>query len=408
MSITLAEAQSQFVSLVSCNQATEIVDLSQALGRVCAADIHAPIQVPSFDNSAMDGFAVCEQDLQQVPATLPVNARVTAGDKRISHQAGTVTRIFTGGIMPDGADAVVIQENCEISENDLSVTVLKSVVAGQNVRPAGQDIQQGELVIAKGERLEPARIGLVASVGINKLEVFSPLKVGICVTGNELVEPGEKLEVGQIYNSNQAMLTALCQSLNFEVVKSKIVADSLQATCDELLALAKKCDVIITSGGVSVGEEDYIKPALEELGEINHWRVQMKPGKPVVFGKVTVNSSVIPVIGLPGNPVSSFVVFQLLALPVLKTMQGLSACKAKSFMVSAGFDKAQVQREEYIRVKLNDCEQRGNKVVPYTNLSSGVLSSIAWADGLVKQAIGSEIVEGEMVEFFPLHQGLLL
>lgn len=408
MNTTLAEAQRQFVSFVGCQQTAEIVKLEQALGRVCAVDIVAPIQVPPFDNSAMDGFAICAADVQQVPITLPINARVTAGDSQQVHQPQTATRIFTGGVMPSGADAVGIQENCQISEDGKSVTILETVSAWQNVRPAGQDIQQRQMVVAKGEKLNPAHIGLLASVGVEHLKVFAKLKVGICVTGDELVEPGQPLAMGQIYNSNQPMLTALCQSLNFETIKSKIVADSLQATCEELRSLASKCDVIITSGGVSVGEEDYIKPALEELGEINHWRVQMKPGKPVVFGQINSDSKSTPVIGLPGNPVSSFVVFQLLALPVLKKMQGLQTKPMNSFSIKADFNKPSVKREEYIRVQIETCSQQGKTAVPYSNSSSGILSSIAWADGLVKQAIGEEITEGDMVEFYPLHQGVMI
>ena len=402
MVLSVDQAREQFAAAVSCSQATHRCDLSDSLGRVLAEDVYATVQVPPADNSAMDGFTVNSADLiGSEPFTLPVSQRIAAGDVGSALEQGTAARIFTGATMPQGADAVVIQENCAYESDDF-VTIQKAVSAGDNVRPAGQDIRLGDLVVARGRRLNPVDLGLIASVGDAQVSVLETLKVAIFSTGDELALPGQVLKPGQIYNSNRPMLMALCEQLGFETVDVGVVEDTLSATKAALRAAAGNADVIISSGGVSVGEEDHIRPALEELGELNHWKVQMKPGKPVVLGKVDTK----PFVGLPGNPVSSFVVFQLLAMPLLQKLQGEQLSELAAIDVPAGFEKSSAAREEFIRVRLN--RDSGSAVAElFDNQSSGVLFSLAWADGLVRQRIGEEIKLGDPLEFLPLTRGVL-
>ncbi|MEM7358251.1 MAG: gephyrin-like molybdotransferase Glp [Pseudomonadota bacterium] len=404
---TVEQARKTFAESVRCQQLTEAVSLAAALQRVAAVDVASEIRVPPDANSAMDGFAVHSADLQDGQTTLPISQRIAAGQQSEDLEPGTAARIFTGGMMPGNADAVVIQENCEYAESGDEVKVVKPVTAGANVRPAGQDIAIGAQIVKRGKRLSAVDLGLLASIGESRVTVYAPLKVAIFSTGDELVEPGQILQAGQIYNSNRTMLMALCQQLGFDPIDCGIVEDTLEATKAALEAAGQQADIILTSGGVSVGEEDHIKPAVEALGELNHWKVQMKPGKPVVFGCVQGT----PIMGLPGNPVSSYVVFQLLAVPVLRTLQGEVVAPLQSHRVEAAFSKAKVSREEYIRVRLNvdsgSTEGLHASAELFDNQSSGVLSSLTWADGLVRQRIDQTINSGDLVEFLPLTAGML-
>lgn len=400
--LTVDQARAQFAELVECYQATEMCALDDALLRVVAQDVYSPINVPPSDNSAMDGFAVAAKDITSVPIKLPVSQRIAAGQVGEKLEPGHAARIFTGASIPAGANAVVIQENCDYADELDSVTINCSVSENDNIRPAGQDIAAGALVIKKGQRLSAIDLGLLASVGVSELSVYKPLTIGLFSTGDELVAPGQPLKPGQIYNSNRSMLKGVCKQLGFEVIDCGIVDDTLNATKQALQNAAAKADVIISSGGVSVGEEDYIRPALEAAGEIAHWKVQMKPGKPVVIGKIHDT----PFIGLPGNPVSSFIVLQLLALPMLQTLQGQYLSELKSIPVRAVFNKAEVSREEFIRVQIKPSDSALTAQL-FSNQSSGVLFSLAWADGLVRQRIGQSIAEGDTVEFLPLNEGLL-
>ena len=304
--------------------------------------------------------------------------------------------------MPAGADAVVIQENCDY-DSPAQVTINKMVEANANVRPAGQDIAKGATVVKKGQRLNAIDLSLLASIGLTQVSVYRALKVAIFSTGDELAEPGQKLKPGQIYNSNRTLLIALCRQLGFIPVDCGTVEDTFDATKKALTLAAKEADVIISSGGVSVGEEDHVKPAVEALGTLDLWKVQMKPGKPVAYGKVAE----VPFLGLPGNPVSSYIVFQLLGVPLLKTLQGELSQLPNYYPVKSGFDKKLTRREEYIRVKLERNEFGELLALPFTNLSSGVMSSLSWADGLVRHAVDQEILLGDVLDYFPLNDGLL-
>lgn len=411
--ITVQQARQNFIESVSKPTATEEVSLHRALGRVAAAGQHSAIAVPPCDNSAMDGFAVNSNDLGEGASVLTISQRIPAGAWPDPLQRGSAARIFTGGVMPSGADAVVIQENCDYRDGSDQVTIRKPVSAGENVRPKGQDIAVGAEIIAAGSKLNAVHLGLLASIGSSTVSVYQTITVAVFSTGNELVEPGEALGPGQIYNSNRTMLLALCHQMGYQTVDCGIVEDTLEATKAALKQAAQQADIIISSGGVSVGEEDHIKPAIEALGSLEHWKVQMKPGKPVVLGSV-INT---PILGLPGNPVSSYVVFQLLGIPLLKALQGEVVAAPLVFKVVAGFDKRLTSREEYIRVRISretpsDSKQGGLEsdqplAQLFNNQSSGVLSSLAWADGLVRQSIDQVISKGDTVDFLPLREGLL-
>lgn len=395
--LSVDEAQQKIITDVQALTDTQYVSLKQALGRVVAQDILSSIDIPPQDNSAMDGYAVRSDEVSDNTVCLSVSQRIAAGDVPKALKPGTIARIFTGALIPEGADAVVIQENTEIHEKNKQVYILKPAKSGDNIRPQAQDLSRNQLVVSKGVCLTPRHLALLASVGVAKVLVFRQLNVAILSTGSELAEPGKALKPGQIYNSNRAMLQSYCEQLGYQVTDLGIVKDSYKSIRNTLMKASQVADVIISSGGVSVGEEDHIKPAVEELGSIDFWKVKMKPGKPVTIGEVRDR----PFIGLPGNPVSSFVVFQLFAKPMLAALQGSDHQTATQFPVLAGFSKKQVTREEYIRVKL-EVNSRGKLVAKlFQNQSSGVLSSLVWADGLLKQAIDSQIKKGTQYSFLP-------
>jgi len=400
MMITLLQARQKLEQL-RAELGTQVVSIGESLGRVASSEVTSSIAIPPAHNSAMDGFAICSHDLSRGQTKFPISQRIPAGIAPEPLAAGTAARIFTGGVMPLGADAVVIQENCEY--DDSIVTVLKQVTGGANVRPKGQDVSKGAQVVRKGQKLTAIDISLLASIGLASIEVYKPLKVALFSTGDELVEPGQPLKPGQIYNSNRPLLLALCEKMGFEPYDCGIVEDTLEATKVALTNAAKNADVIISSGGVSVGEEDHVKPAVEALGELVMWKVQMKPGKPVAFGSILDT----PFLGLPGNPVSSFTVFQLLGVPLLNSLQGQETQVEISYPVIAAFSKPLSNREEYIRVKV-ELDANGDLYADrFPNLSSGVMSSLSWADGLVRQDIDSAIEAGQKLSFLPLREAML-
>ncbi len=375
--------------------AAETVAVTTALGRVLAAPQTSTIVVPPLDNSAMDGYAVRVADVVMTGLKLPVSQRILAGAVGQPLQPGTAARIFTGAPVPPGADAVLMQEYCYAEGDDVVVNALPR--RGENIRRAGEDIEAGAQVLAAGTRIGAAEMGLAASVGLAELPVFRRLKVACFFTGNELVTPGTSLQPGQIYNSNRYTLIGLVNALGCELIDLGIVPDSLEATEAALAGAASVADVVITSGGVSVGEADYVKAAVEKLGRVEMWKVAMKPGKPLVYGRVNEADF----IGLPGNPVSAFVTFCLFVRPFLLQRMGVRDVLYRAFPVKADFAWIKPgARREFLRARL----QENGQAAIYPNQSSGVLTSCAWADGLVDLEIGQTVQPGDWIRFIPLSE----
>ncbi|MDD5389754.1 MAG: molybdopterin molybdotransferase MoeA [Gallionellaceae bacterium] len=364
-----------------------------ALGRVLATPLVSEVTVPPLDNAAMDGYALRLADWS-AESWLPISQRIPAGSLGGELAPGTAARIFTGAPVPSGADCVVMQEDCEV--NDGKVRLVTAPRVGSHIRRAGEDIRAGQTVLEAGARLGPAQLGVAASVGAVELGVMRRLKAAVFFTGDEIVLPGQPLAHGRIYNSNRATLVALLSQMGIEVVDLGQVPDRLDATIATLERAALAADVVITSGGVSVGEEDHIKAAVERLGRIEMWKVAMKPGKPLVYGRVG-NADFL---GLPGNPVSAFVVFCLFVRPFLLRRMGAESQPAASFTMPAGFDWPKPgKRREFLRARLQD-----GWAMLYPNQSSGVLTSLAWADGLVDIEAGASVENGESVRFIPLSE----
>lgn len=372
-----------------------VVRTQDSLNRILAEDTNASIDVPGYDNSAMDGYALNSSDVSE-RATLAVSQRIPAGSMGKPLEPGTAARIFTGAPIPEGADVVVMQEHCH-AEGD-RVTINTNVKPGMNVRKAGEDIASGSTIASAGKRIRPQEMGLLASIGVAEVKVKRRLKVATFFTGDEIVMPGNALKPGQIYNSNRFTITGFLTAYNCEIIDLGIVPDTLDATLQVLKEAASQADLVITSGGVSVGEEDYVRIALEQLGELSMWRIAMKPGKPVAFGKVD-NALFM---GLPGNPVSVFVTGLLFARPLIFKMQGDSESLTRSFMIHAGFDWKAGGRQEYLRARIDYTDDRPVATL-YPHQGSGVLSSASWADGLVEVLINRDIKQGDLVPFIPFH-----
>jgi molybdopterin molybdotransferase len=368
-----------------------------ATGRVLAEAQHSALTVPAVDNTSMDGYAVFAADCASGEARLPVSQRIPAGSVPQPLARGTAARIFTGAPIPPGADAVVMQEQCA-ADGD-AVIVRHRPVPGEWVRCVGEDIRAGSEILAKGMKLRPQDAGLAASVGLASLPLYRRLKVAVFFTGDELVMPGEALPAGRIYNSNRFTLNGLLQLLGCEVSDFGIVPDRLDATREVLRRAAAGNDLIVTSGGVSVGEEDHIKPAVEAEGSLSLWKIAVKPGKPLAFGEVHAGAGrKAHFIGLPGNPVSSFVTFLIFVRPFILRCQGVDRIGPLSYPLRADFDWAKPDsRREFLRVKLN----AAGGLDLFTNQSSAVLSSAVWGDGLVDNPAMQAIRRGYMVTFLP-------
>lgn len=378
---------------------SEEVPLLAALNRVLYQSVTAPLAVPGYDNSAMDGYAVNSRDLVAGQTEFAVSQRIPAGSVGRSLLPGTLARIFTGAPMPPGADAVVMQENCRL-EGD-RVFVERAVQAGENVRKAGADVQEGALLFAAGHRLRGPDIGMLASVGIAQIQVCRPLRVALLTTGNELVRPGQALQAGQIYNSNFYTVSALLQSLGHEVIDCGIVEDTLSATEEALHRASVDADCIISSGGVSVGEEDHVRNALERSGELSFWKLAIKPGKPFAFGQVDGT----PFFGLPGNPVSAFVNFVLIVRPCLERLMGVTETLQIPWKLAADFALNESGiRQEYLRVRCVLHERKGLVLQLAGNQSSGVLSSVSASDGLAIIPPKTVVQAGDLLRFLPLSE----
>ncbi|WP_208277531.1 molybdopterin molybdotransferase MoeA [Massilia oculi] len=379
----------------------ETIPTLEANGRVLAADQLATIDVPSADNTQMDGYAVRAEDCASGSATLEVSQRIPAGSVGHELEPGTAARIFTGALIPPGADAVVMQEQAEAVGD--SVTIHHAPRAGEWIRRKGEDISAGAVILPAGSRLRSQELGLAASVGLASLPVRRRLRVAVFFTGDELTMPGdvppEGLKPGAIYNSNRFTLRGLLENFGCEISDYGIVPDSLEATRATLREAARENDLIITSGGVSVGEEDHIKPAVEAEGRLSMWQIAVKPGKPLAFGEVRRDDGSAFFLGLPGNPVSSFVTFLLFVRPFLLRLQGVTGqVEPQGYTVRADFELPKGdRRNEFLRARLNAAG--GLDLFP--NQSSGVLTSTVWGDGLVDNPAGSRIAAGDLVRFIP-------
>ena len=385
------------------------VDLLQADGRVLAADCIAPLQVPPLDNSAMDGYAVRSAEVAQAGTVLPVSQRIPAGQVGTALQVGTVARIFTGAPLPPGADAIVMQEDCTVLD-DGRVRFDAVPQPGQFVRRAGQDIALGSTALQAGLRLTPAALGLAASLGLAQLPVARRPRVALFSTGDELALPGsiapQDLPPGHIFNSNRYVLASLLQRWGCEVVDGGILPDDRVATHAALAQAAQDCDLLVTSAGVSVGEEDHVRPVVEQLGALSLWKIAMKPGKPFAFGHVRRSSEgktagQAHFIGLPGNPVSSLITALVLLRPFVLALQGASVVQPPAHWLTADFEITQRDsRREFLRARRNAAGQ----LELFANQNSGVLTSTVWAEGLVDNPAQTLFARGSSVRFLPFSE----
>ena len=374
---------------------------AQAHGRVLAQDQISNLDVPPMDNSQMDGWAVRRADLL-MGGELTMSQRIAAGSVPSPLLPGTVARVFTGAMIPPGADAVVMQEQARLEGERVSFEAIPE--PGEWIRRAGEDIRRGAVVLEAGTRLSPQALGLAASVGLASLPVKPRVRVACFFTGDELAMPGEPLKPGAIYNSNRFVLTALLSRLGCDVVDLGIVPDTLEATRAALRDAAAASDLIVTSGGMSVGEEDHVKPALQAEGSLKTWQVAIKPGKPLAWGEVRrAQGGTAQFIGLPGNPVSSFVTFLLFVRPFILRMQGVREAADRSLSMRADFDWPKPdRRREFLRARFN--AQGGLDL--FANQGSGVLTSTVWADGLIDNPCQQAIVRGDLVRFLPFSEWL--
>ena len=400
--LTLDEALSRLLGAVSPLAETERVSTFDGLGRVLAQDVHSLVDVPSADNSAMDGYALRSADVPASGTVLPISQRIPAGTVGAPLTPGTAARIFTGALVPEGADAVVMQEQCEALDGAVRINVEPQ--PGTAIRRRGEDLACDAIALPRGLRLTPQALGLAATAGAATLTVARRPRVALFSTGDELAMPGEPLKPGAIYNSNRFTLRALIQALGCDCTDLGIVPDRLDATRDALRRAAQGHDLIVTSGGVSVGEEDHLKPAVQAEGALDLWQMAIKPGKPLAFGSVRRAEGDGSIgkawfVGLPGNPVSSFVTFLLAVRPLLLKLQGATALQPTGVPMRADFDWLRAdKRREFLRARRNE---RGGLDL-FTNQGSGVLTSTVWADGLIDNPPETPIRAGDTVRFIAL------
>jgi len=388
--ISVSEAIARLRENSHVRVAKESCELKSCAGRVLATDIVAGINVPPADNSAMDGYALRNEDWKGPNHPLEISQRITAGSPPAPLKVGTTARIFTGAEIPEGADIVVMQEKCTADGQFVSMESVGAI--GANIRPKGQDIMSGAIVLHAGHRLRPQDIGLIASLGFAKVDVWQRLKVAIVSTGSELVEPGEEVKPGQIYNSNHYMLDALLRNWGFEVVDLGITVDDPQILSEVMARASREADAIVTTGGVSVGEEDHVKAVVESLGSLDLWRVAIKPGKPFAFGDVMGT----PFLGLPGNPVSALVTILIIARPFLFDCQGIKNHDIVPVRQTALFNQKACGRQVYLRVRSGE---EGVEIFPQQ--SSGALYSTSWGDSMVVQYPDQDITHGDSVDVIP-------
>lgn len=405
--LSLDEALQRLLAGVRGHEVVEVESVStfDGLGRVLAQDVRSALDVPPADNSSMDGYALRCADVPCAGTVVPVSQRIPAGHVGQALVTGTAARIFTGGQLPPGADAVVVQEQCEVVDAAAgaslgSVRICTQPVPGHAIRRRGEDVRHGAVVLCAGTRLTPQAMGLAASVGAGSLQVRRRVRVALFSTGDELIMPGEPLKPGAIYNSNRFTLRGLLQAAGCEVLDHGIVPDRLDATRAALRRAAAVSDLVLSSGGVSVGEEDHLKPAVQAEGRLDLWQIAIKPGKPLAFGAVRRDGgSQALFIGLPGNPVSSMVTFLVAVMPVLRALTGMAPMGLRAVAMPAASDWLRPDtRREFLRARLD----ADGAVELFPNQGSGVLTSLVWADGLVDNPPLQVIRRGDTVRFLPL------
>ncbi|HET8848897.1 MAG TPA: gephyrin-like molybdotransferase Glp [Marinobacter sp.] len=391
--IPVDQALAEMLASAKALENIESAPLNRSLGRVLARDYTVPADVPPADNSGVDGYALAVADLVQ-GRPLPVSDRLPAGAAPTVLRPGTAVRIFTGSEIPPGADAVVMQERVERTGDQ--IVVQAEVRPGQNIRRRGQDLSEGDLALSTGTRIRPQEMGLLGSIGVSEVAVYRPLRVAVLCTGDELVEPGKPLAPGQIYNSNQFLLTGLIAQAGCELAHYETLRDNREATRASFTRAAQLADVIITSGGVSVGEEDHVRAVLETSGQLSMWRMAIKPGKPLAFG----NYDGTPFIGLPGNPASVLVCFLVMAMPYLRARQGRTRTQPRGVTLPAAFETHETSvRREFVRARLEG-DGSSARVAAYPNQSSGVLSSACWGDGLAVVPENTRVTPGDPVLYY--------
>jgi len=389
------QALENLLSFASTVDKTDSVSLTEALNRTLAENVKSAINVPPAANSAMDGYAIRLSDVNKGgKTTLSVTQRIPAGETGQPVQAGTAARIFTGAVVPEEADVVIMQEQVESVGESMSFDA--SVKRWQNIRAAGEDIKENQTILEKGVRLRAQDLGLAASIGNSHFQVTRKVRVGIFFTGDELVDPGKPLGPGKIYDSNRYTLTGLLQNMDCEIVDLGIVGDTFEQTTEAILKATETTDLVITSGGVSVGEEDHVRIALEKLGELHMWRLKIKPGKPLAFG--IVNDTAF--MGLPGNPVSAFATFCLFVAPFIKKLQGRTKIYTDSTQVTANFEWPKPdRRREFTRAKITRNNNNQLQASLYPNQGSGVLMSTSWADGFIDIGENISVTAGDQVNY---------
>jgi len=400
------EARRLLAEILTPVTSSEPVALHQALGRILAEDIVSPVDIPPAPNSAVDGYAVFHADLDAEAETrLPVIGRVTAGQSELPvARPGTAIRIFTGARLPAGPDTVMMQEDCTLEGDPEApwVVIKPGIKKGANARKAGEDVIKGSTVLSHGQRLRPQDVGQAAAVGRREVTVSTRLKVGLFSTGDELREPGTPLEVGAIYDSNRYTIHALLTGLGCQVDDLGILPDRLDVVQQALDAARDRHDLLVTSGGVSVGEEDHVKAAVEALGKLHLWRLAVKPGRPIALGQV----GRVPFVGLPGNPVAVVVTFLTVVRPLILRLMGGKDTPPHTFRVRAGFDhKKKKDRREWLRARLVDDTSGGLTAEKFPHEGAGILSSLVAADGLIELPEDLTRLEaGAMVDFLPFSE----
>lgn len=388
-------AQDRLIQAATVPASSERITLEAALGRVSAQVVSANIDIPPADNSAMDGYAVRHADVQ-LDSPMPIQDHIYAGDKPMPIEAGKAIRLFTGSVMPAGADTVIMQEHCTEEEGTVEINRLPEL--GANVRLRGEDMAKNQAIIAQGQKLNSRHLAALAAQGVTHIDAYPVPRIGILSTGDELVDPGTALQEGQIYNSNTPMLEGLIHEIGAQATMKLHAPDTIDGIQEALKQLIDNCDVVLTVGGVSVGEKDFVKPAIEGIGgKMDLWRVRMKPGRPVTLAQVRRT----PVIGLPGNPVSAFAVFVLMVSPLIRRLQGRTEILPPvlyGYLDSSRdfFDS----REEFLRVQAHPKSDGKLQLVPHPKQGSAMISSLSWANGLARIPAETKIAHGDIVRYY--------